>query len=236
MADEKIIQDQMELTKRQMEETRESLAAKLDTLESKVVQTVEGATQAVNTVKSTVENTVETVKDTVEGTVSGIRESVQDTVDSVKGVFDLKAHVCQHPWMMLGGSMAVGFLGGMLFPASEEHAPEAAMAKSSHSNGHGNGHGPKTAKRHERSAPPEHGWLHSLIEKVEPEIDLIKNMAIGTLVTMAEGWLAPSIPKVIQPQFREMMEDISQKLTSSPERTSASTGKKSEASRFSGSF
>jgi len=240
MADEKIIQDEMEVTKRQMEETRASLAAKLDTLESKVTETVQGATDAVNTVKSTVESTVETVKesvedtvsgirDTVQGTVSGFKESVQDTVQSVKSAFDLEAHYQQHPWLMIGGSVALGFVGGMILhpapsaPAASE-LPRTTGFGGSLNTGNttssptaGNGHGHRSKKHDsQRSASKESGWIHSLMAQVSPEIDMLKNMAVSSLLNMAEEWITPNIPPAIKPQFKEMMGDITTKLTGSP--------------------
>jgi ElaB/YqjD/DUF883 family membrane-anchored ribosome-binding protein len=92
--------NESEVIRQQMEETRTSLAEKLETLEQQVVGTVQGATTAVA-------DTVESVKDAVQETVSTVQESVHDALD-------LSRHVERHPWAMVGGSVALGYLAGRL--------------------------------------------------------------------------------------------------------------------------
>jgi len=240
MADEKIIHEQLEETKRQMDETRASLAAKLDTLETKVGETVREATDAVSTVKETVQSTVETVKDTVEETVCGIRESVHDTVAKVGDFFDVNAHFASHPWLMLGGAVAVGFASGCLLHPSSEREAEAPTAKpQNQSNGHGNGsHHRTSARRHEHRPPAPKGFFQNLVAQVEPEIDKLKNMAVGTLASVVHDWISPKIPESIKPQFNEMMDDITQKLTGNPKSEPEFSGKSkplsAESRRFVG--
>src|SRR5687768_2848245 len=110
--------DQTEVIKQQMAETRESLADKLETLENKVIGTVENTTQSVaNTVESVtdaVQDTVATVKGTVHDTVEAVKGGVHDTVETVREAFDIRQQVDRHPWAMLCGSVALGFIGGYL--------------------------------------------------------------------------------------------------------------------------
>src|SRR5579859_1541072 len=85
-----------EITRADLDETRASLSEKLETLEQQVVHSVHGATNAVN-------ETVESVKDAVHDTVAKVRETL-----------DIPLQVKQRPWGMVGGSIALGFLGGYL--------------------------------------------------------------------------------------------------------------------------
>jgi len=96
-----------EMIRQQMEMQRAALAAKLETLENKIVETVEGAREAVA-------ETVQTVKEGVRDSVSTVKETVQNSVESVKETFDLRLQVERHPWAMIGGAVAVGFAAGYL--------------------------------------------------------------------------------------------------------------------------
>src|SRR5262249_47659347 len=109
-----------ELIRKQMEETRTSLTEKLETLEEQVVgagkdtsSAVTGTAGAVkdtvSTVKDSVQDTVSTVKDTVTETVTAVKDTVQEGVETVKSWLDLKAHTEKHPWMVMGGSVLLGY-------------------------------------------------------------------------------------------------------------------------------
>lgn len=88
-----------EAIRRQVEETKSQLVEKLGTLEQQVSETVQNAGATVNA-------TVESVHETVES-VSG---AVQEAVKSVGNVFDVRGHVKAHPWLVVGGAAAFGFL------------------------------------------------------------------------------------------------------------------------------
>lgn len=99
-----------EVTRSQMEGTRAALSEKLETLEQRMVATVHGAADA------------------VAQTVDNVKDAVHETVDNVKGTFDLRRQVERHPWAMVGGSIALGFVGGMLL-----HRHRATRAVNGHS-------------------------------------------------------------------------------------------------------
>src|SRR5438105_2552597 len=92
MADE----PEPEVIRHQMEAQRAALGHKLETLENKIIETVDGAREAVA-------ETVQTVKDTV-----------NSSVETVKETFDLRLQVERHPWAMFAGSIAAGFAAGWL--------------------------------------------------------------------------------------------------------------------------
>jgi len=95
--------EQPEIIKQQMEETREALSEKIGALEDHVLNTVQGTTQAVSA-------TVEKVADAVQSTVSSVKEEVGKSVESVKRTFDLRRQMDEHPWAMLAGSVALGYV------------------------------------------------------------------------------------------------------------------------------
>src|SRR5688572_24440577 len=95
--------------KTQIEQTRCSLADKLETLEERIV---EPATAAVT-------DTVTKVKEAVENTA----EAVQTTMAKVTQTFDLATHVRNHPWKMMGTGVAAGFLLGQLSRPGPKPSP-----------------------------------------------------------------------------------------------------------------
>ena len=102
----------------QMEDTRTSLTDKLETLEKQVANSVSDATtnvtDTVEAVKESVQETVSSVKDSVQETISAVKESMHQGVTAVKDFFDIPSHVDHHPWAMMGGSVALGYVVGSL--------------------------------------------------------------------------------------------------------------------------
>jgi len=77
-------------------ETRTAISQKLEMLEHRIQETVDGT-------KSTVEELVDRVK-----------EAADDFVDRTKQTFDPTHQVHQHPWAMVGGAIVVGYVLGLL--------------------------------------------------------------------------------------------------------------------------
>jgi len=68
---------------REMEATRAALTDKLETLEQKVVGTVEDVTSATSQTVESIKETVATVQETVKDTMSSVNETVKGTVETV---------------------------------------------------------------------------------------------------------------------------------------------------------
>jgi len=101
------MENETDVIRQQMLETRTALSEKLEALQEQVLSTVEGTTKSVT-------DTVQTVQEAVQDTVSTVSETVQGTVETVKDTFDISQHVQKHPWLMVGGAIALGYLGGRL--------------------------------------------------------------------------------------------------------------------------
>ena len=106
-----------------LEETRTSMTEKMELLEDRVRETIEGTRSAVehivDNVKGTVEETVGTMKGTVDeakSTVGNLVENVKDTMDStvtkVRQSFDLQYQVAHRPWVTFGGAVLAGYFAG----------------------------------------------------------------------------------------------------------------------------
>src|SRR5262249_27050982 len=160
-----------EIIQQQMAETRASLTEKLETLEQKVVGTMEEATSAVS-------ETVDVIKDSVQGTVTAVNETVKESVETVKDWFDVSGHVQVHPWLAMGGSVAAGYCLGTLFnrtSLSHTHAspPIYSAPMQNYSNGGTREQRPNTT---EAQKPKE-----SALSAWAPEINKLKGLALGVL-------------------------------------------------------
>jgi ElaB/YqjD/DUF883 family membrane-anchored ribosome-binding protein len=177
----------------EMQETRASLTEKLETLEQKVVGTVENATSAVT-------ETVDAIKETVHETVTSVQDGVKDSVDSVKEFLDVPAHVQRRPWLMLGGSVAVGYcLGTLLAPKSQSRLAPA-------SNG-------SVAPVHSAAVAPAAAPEPSIWDA---DVTKLKSLALGVLFGTARELLATSLPDHLGDQVKEVVDSATRKVGGEP--------------------
>src|SRR5438128_4956014 len=177
-----------EVIKQQMVETRASLAEKLETLEQQVVGKVHCATSAVT-------DTVDSVKEAVQQTVELAKTSVHDTVDAVKDTFDIARHVREHPWLMVGGSVSVGFAAGCLLShgrATTARLAAAVPTLSTLAPGAGPQRDGETRQRMGEEAGSRDssaGLLGEVGRKFEPELQMLKGLALGTMLGVARDMI-----------------------------------------------
>jgi ElaB/YqjD/DUF883 family membrane-anchored ribosome-binding protein len=112
------VDHELEVIRGQMEETRASLADKLEALESQVLGTVHSATE---TVSSAVEGAKEVVASVTEG-AKNVVETVTETVESVKESLSVSRLVDRHPWVSMGVSVAAGFAAAQLLPRHHQQS------------------------------------------------------------------------------------------------------------------
>ena len=97
--------DTTEEIRDQMEVTRSQLTDKLESLELQVAGTVQSASTA----------------------VTATVEAVQDAVTSVRNTFDLQRITGSHPWLVVGGAAAIGYLATKAFASIEPTDNSAAL-------------------------------------------------------------------------------------------------------------
>lgn len=202
-----------ERIKQEMHETRAALADKLECLEQKVA----GVVGAVGDVTTVVGDTVESLKNTMheaKATVEAVQEKAQEGVESVKELFDVNAQVQQHPWLIVGGSVAAGYCLGRFLDTAESR-PAASSSRdtptmSSASNG--------GSRRLESSAPPPSDSRPGLFA---PEIARLKAMALGALFGTAREMLASSLPEPVVHQVKDLIDDVTRKVGGEPIASSA---------------
>jgi ElaB/YqjD/DUF883 family membrane-anchored ribosome-binding protein len=181
------VDNELEVIRHQMEETRSSLADKLEVLEEQVRGTVEEATSAVST------------------TVEAVETAVQETVETVRDTFDLRKQVERHPWPLLAGAVAAGFLAGrMLLPARgparsnweravpPPPAPPASAAPP--------------------PAPPAAAREEARPSSLAPVLEHLKGLAVGSLMGLARQLLTRVAPAALAPELTRVVDEMTTRL------------------------
>jgi len=206
-----------ELIKQQMGQTRASLTEKLETLENKVFGTLHETTGTVtNTVQqvgSTVRDTVRDVGAAVRETTRDVRATVREGISSARDAVDLSRQMHEHPWLMLGGSVFAGYVGGLLLDNLERGhvptlpslpAPEQLLPQDY-----------EVRERIESVPAPRHSgssFLKVLADTFAPELDKLKRLALGTAMGLVRDKLGESVPAQMKENFTELMDRVTEKL------------------------
>ncbi len=243
------LEQSIEETRQDIEEKRASMTEKLELLEERFRDTLEDTRSAVEdiveNVKGTVEDTVEVVKETVEGaksTVDNLVENVKGTMDEtatmVKKSFDLTYQIEQRPWVIFGGSVALGFmLGNWLQRGSSSqreyfdrgyHYDEEPLYRSPMRNNvsfddldetaTGNGSVQSSGSRNQHMPDTPHGKPHrwsTLTEPFQEEWDALKGVALGTLMGTVRAMVRQHMPSVA-PKLEQALNSASTKLGAEP--------------------
>jgi len=232
------MENEPELIRNQMQDTRTALTEKLEALEQHVVETVQNTTstvaETVQSVKDAVEDTVSTVKGTVEKTVDTVTGSVHQTVETVKDAIDVPGHVQRHPWLMMLGSMAVGFVGGRLLnnaahgmmgrgssrsrnasSFTETMTKASIPADSGHHNGaRGDTNG--ASKSEEQPSSIGAGLLSGLAEAYHEELDKLKGLGISAVTGVVRDLVKQSVSGEIGSRLTELVDDLTKKMGGKP--------------------
>ena len=199
------MENETEVIKHQMEETRTALTEKLEAVEELVASTVKETTQAVS-------ETVETVTSTVENTVSTVADSVESVTESVKSAFDFSGYMEQHPWLVLGGGVALGYFLGSLLPSSRPSGGNSWSGSStpepSSSQAYSQGATAYTSTAESSSG----GVLSSVLGGLEPVVDKLKGLALGTAAGVVSEMIAKHLPDNLKSEVTKLIDDTTQRM------------------------
>ncbi len=217
-----------EVIRRQMEQTRTDLQEKLETLEKQVTETVQEAASAATETVQSVTETVQSVKEAVQDTVETVRGTVEDTVGSVKESLDINQHIRAHPWAMFIGATAIGYFGTRLLFGKGEPAPVPAMPAASdsvsttptHSRPNGRHGHSKSEKNgaHAAAAPAEPGLLGRIADHYSAELGKLQSLAVGALGAVVREMLASSAAPALAEQITDIVDGVTEKLGGKPVR------------------
>lgn len=229
MADEP---DDTEVIRQQMDESRAALTEKLGLLEEKVTETVQSATASVaETVQSataSVTETVDSVKGAVQGTVDSVRHSVEDTVASVSEALDLALQVKRHPWGMLAGAIAVGYVGAQLLAPGERSRPRYSgrsqtngpIDRLSLERGEAEGmasvpspiHATNGSTTNGATATANSGLISQIGDSFHAEITKLKGLAVGAAFGIVRDMLTEAGPPSLKHEIAEVIDGFTEKL------------------------
>jgi ElaB/YqjD/DUF883 family membrane-anchored ribosome-binding protein len=213
-----------EMIRQQMDETRTALADKLEKLEQQVVGTVHDASEAVN-------ETVGTVKEAVHETVQSVKESVHETVHSVKEAFDIRYQTAVRPWTMMTGAVGLGFLGGLLvhrMSGNGDHRRESRRLSNRWPRVGDETFTPRPTSQRFASEPgvesempqPEAARQPGILSHVsgmfEKELSQLKGLAIGTVLGLVRDAATDAVPDTLGPKVEEVLNSLTQKLGGQP--------------------
>jgi hypothetical protein len=140
----------------------------------------------------------------------------------VKHFFDVPRQVDRHPWLMMGGSVLLGYLGGRLLtprrarasaetPASRaEPAPPPAAAP--HHNGAHARREPERQEPERKEEPRKEGWLSRLGDQFGDELSKLKGLAVGTLLGVARDMVSRVVPETLKEQVTELVDGMTTRL------------------------
>jgi prophage DNA circulation protein len=213
--------DESVIIRQQMHDTRAALEDKMETLEQQLVETMANANAAIS-------STAENVKEAVEGTVESIKDSVHETAESVKTLFDLKIQMGRHPWLLVGGAVAVGYVGGRLLQDTDPAKPRPTWHDEtsefmhnmdpSHTQDPSNTSAAdldevSTAAIPAKASIPAKSerlaWLRDLAEEFSDEIAELKSLAIGATL----GTLREVVVQSASSKLERLLTDVVNKLT-----------------------
>jgi len=213
-----------DVIRHRIDETRSALTEKLETLEREVRGTVCEAREAVSgtveSVRDTVNSTLGNVRETVSSTVDTVRDQMHDTMCSVKEALNLEHQVQAHPWVMLGGSVAAGYLLGSLLP-QQGHSHGARSASPAISPYSTHRDEPVRASSWNEPAPTTSkvpGFLSNIAEQMAPEFQKVKGMAIGAALGLVRDLIKQQVPQQLAANVDELVDKVTTKLGGEPVR------------------
>lgn len=160
--------------------TQAAMAQKLEQLEERIQDTVEGAKAAVRDIVDHVQTVAEHVIDRVE-------EFMADTTRS----FDPRSQMSRHPWLMLGGAVLAGYILGSLEAKRAQGRPrEIQVAPSPEEDAPSQ---PSRVIRMERNV-----W-DILAERVQDELNLLKGALLVTGESFVHDFFTQVLPALGEP-------------------------------------
>jgi ElaB/YqjD/DUF883 family membrane-anchored ribosome-binding protein len=198
------MENETEVIREQMLETRTALTEKLENLEEHVAATVKGTTDSIA-------ETVETVKEAVESTAHTVERTFENTVETVKETFDMSRHFQEHPWLFVGGAVVAGYVGGRMMdrmtvpplPATSSRAPEPVAET-----------WPTGYHDHTARTGPSLG--SETVQALRPALSKLGQLAIGVTMGIIGEMVREQLPEPVQHDVGEALDDITVALGGKP--------------------
>ena len=195
-----------------IDKTRSDLTDKLQTLEDQVKDTILNTT-------GRVEETIEQVTSTVQETVESAKSTVNETVGAVRQTFDLEYQMQVRPWTMMAGSVCVGLLAGALVGRQTRGRSLGEVASSGYRGLSQSLASAGSAAQDDAQRAREQGpsLASQLYHQFEPEIQQVKELAIGYAAAMLRDMIKQAVP-ALRDQVDEFMNRATTKFGGQPVR------------------
>ena len=98
-----------------IEDTRTAVTEKIDMIEGRVHETMEGTKSTIDNVMNgiqRVQGTVEEAKSAVDNILETLKYTMEEAVDRVKSITELIEQVERNPWIMFGSAVMMGYVLG----------------------------------------------------------------------------------------------------------------------------
>ena len=100
-----------------IEDTRAVMTEKIDMIEDRVNETMEGTKATIDNVMEkvkSVQETIDSAKSTIDNILETVKHTMEETIERVKYTSTVIEQVDQNPWIMLGSAVLTGYvLGGL---------------------------------------------------------------------------------------------------------------------------
>jgi prophage DNA circulation protein len=236
-----VIQEQMDETRSALADKLGALTEKITGTVDTVQETVQNAVSNVGQTVETVEQAIEAVASSVESTVESVGETAQAAVENVKETFNIPKQFENHPWLFFGGSVLLGFVGGKIVlnmmpekdhdhgrssdaanhmaslmkqaaePASQPVDNSSRTSRGWDSSISSNGHETSTTQNQEGNS-----WFGGLLEKFLPDLNKVKELALGTLFATARDLVAQNLPQSLKSDVQNLFNDVAEHAGGKP--------------------
>jgi hypothetical protein len=166
----------------------------------------------IDTTRSAMADKLEALEDRI----IGAAQSAKDAVASVKRTFDIKHHVEQRPWTIVGGCFLDGLAVTFLIPKGRSQTATTPTHN-----------GSVTPAEKTPSLPAEPPRGASVFEPFQEEIDKVKGIAIGYVMGLVRDSIKESVPQMGS-NIDELMNGITTKLGGEPVRAHAPDARNSK--------
>src|SRR5207302_7262901 len=144
-----------------------------------------------------------------------VRDKLQEAACSLQETFNLQHQTQAHPWAMLGGSVAAGYVLGSLLPDAESIRHDlasagAALARHEESRSAAASHFAAPGRTEKQSMLS--GALGSLVSQFGPEIQKVKGLAIGSAMGLLRDLLKSELPRQLTSDFEQIVDSVTTKL------------------------
>lgn len=141
----------------------------------------------------------------VQEVAEDVQETAEETVEGVKQAFNVSRHFRKHPWLMLGGSAVLGYLGGRLIP---RFTPEPSPTQPSESAPRANGR----SDSHSESDQGE-SWTGRIVDVLG--LEELREQAIAESLNVLKGLLISAVPADVQENVTNVVNRLDEQLEKS---------------------